>query len=203
MKRGFIFTGMLVLSYIAFGQQIKNRNIELDDLMTLLNVSGYELFCFDIADMLNERYDIVFVTKEYAAGQEIASTNIRAEQINPEDSVEKISFGFLPANNDSTRVMRISVPGIGTFAAPEFKLKGLSMIGLDRKVYRYRTRSFKLGEIKNGEFAPLILFASGWYDEISNVLRFCGEREIDPDMSSEILKDVPHHYVIGVEFIKK
>ena len=29
------------------------------------------------------------------------------------------------------------------------------------------------------------------------VYRFCGEREINPDMSSEILKDVPHYYGFG------
>jgi hypothetical protein len=47
------------------------------------------------------------------------------------------------------------------------------------------------------------LFGSSWYDERFNIYRFCGENEINPDMSSEILKDVPHYYVIGVKFNKK
>ena len=60
-----------------------------------------------------------------------------------------------------------------------------------------------MSEFKENEFIPLILLGSGWFDERFNIFRFCGESEIEPDMSSEILKEVPHHYVLGVIFIKK
>lgn len=33
-------------------------------------------------------------------------------------------------------------------------------------------------------------------------LIICGAKEIDPDMSTDILKDTPHYYVIGVIFTK-
>lgn len=201
MKNFFIAISFLLLfSFNVMGQQVKHKDIELDDIMTLLNISGYELFNFDISDMSGKGYDLVFTTKEYAAGEEVSSTNFRTGRVRAENYVEKISLAFLPPANDSTRVMRINLPDFASFAAPTFKLKGLSMKGFDRKIYRYKIRPFKLGEIKNSEFIPLILFASGWYDDVSNVLRFCVEKAFDPDMSSPSLKKIPHYYVVGINF---
>ena len=229
MKQIFILSCALVLSCAAFCQQIKNKNIELDELFTLLNSSGYELFSYDISEMLNERYDIVFVKKEYSAGKEIESSNLTMVSnkrlltdfpesqwqeaidtgitiIYPETKAiahaEKISFGFSPSDNDSTKFMQINIPELTRMRCP-LKLNGLPMKGSNKKFYSYNTRPFKIGTFKEDLFIPLILFGSSWYDERFNIYRFCGEREIDPDMSSEILKDIPHFYVIGVKFIKK
>ena len=47
-----------------------------------------------------------------------------------------------------------------------------------------------------------VALASFWFDEKYSVIRFCGAKEIDPDMSTEILKDTPHYYVIGVTLTK-
>lgn len=44
-----------------------------------------------------------------------------------------------------------------------------------------------------------MLVGSAWYDPHIEMFRFCGESEIAPDLSSEILSHVPHFYVIGVE----
>ncbi|WP_373151839.1 DUF5041 domain-containing protein, partial [Bacteroides caccae] len=45
----------------------------------------------------------------------------------------------------------------------------------------------------------LILYGSAWLDKQHDIIRFCGEREIDPEMKAEILKDIPHYFVIGIE----
>ena len=73
----------------------------------------------------------------------------------------------------------------------------------DKKHFNYHTRPFIIEAFEVDKFIPLVLFGSSWYDERFNVIRFCGEREIDPDLSSEILKDVPHYYVLGIKFVKK
>jgi len=229
MKKIFIIFCVLVLSCAAFGQQIKKQNVELNDVVTLLGLAGYELFSYDITEMLNERYDMVFVRKEFDAGKEIANLNlstipnkrlltdlpesywqqmIDAGQIIDSKTqaiahAEKITIGFHPHNNDSTKFIRISVPGFVTGMGVSLKMRGLPVKDSAQKVYRYHVLPFKIGTFKEGEFIPLILFGSSWYDEQYNAYRFCGEREIDPDMSSEILKDVPHHYVFGVRFVKK
>ena len=228
MKKIFIISCVLVLSYTVFGQQIKSKNIELEDLVTLLGAAGYALFSYDITEMLNERYDIVFIQKEYEIGKEIATSNRTVVQnkrlltdfpetlwqeiidagriIDPNTQAishaEKFSFGFFPSNNDSTKRMQIDIPGFAR-STSIFKLRGLPVKDSDKLFYSYQTRPFKIKEFKEDEFIPLILFGSVWYDERFNIFRFCGEREIEPDMSSEILKDVPHHYVMGVQFAKK
>ncbi|MDR2680033.1 MAG: DUF5041 domain-containing protein, partial [Tannerella sp.] len=206
-----------------------NKNVEPDDLISLLAATGYELFSYDITEMLNERYDIVFVRKEFEAGKEIQTSNLSAtrnktlmtdfpesewQKIIDEGMIideknraialaEKITFGFYPSGNDSTRIMQIRVPGFMSMGRVSFKLKGLAKKNSDELLFFYHTRPFKMKTFKDDEFIPLILLGSGWYDERFDVFRFCGEREIEPDMSSEILKDVPHYYVIGVKFIKK
>jgi hypothetical protein len=228
---------MLILSYAAFGQQIKNKNVELDDFITLLKASGYELFSYDITEMLNERYDITFVKKEFEAGKEIETSDLNeyplpnkrlltdlpetsrqkaleagVSIIDPETQAiahaEKISFGFYPYDtwvsesiNDSTKFLQISVPNFGS-TRDELKLRGLSTKDSDKKYYSYHTRPFKITAFEEDQFIPLVLFGSSWYDERFDYYRFCGEAEIDPDMSSEILKNVPHYYVIGVKFVK-
>ena len=230
MKKIFIHSCLLLtLSFSAFGQQIKNKNVELDDLITLLGANGYELFNYDVSEMLNERYDIEIIEKEYSAGKEIESSNLTMTPnkrlltdfpesqwqeaidagitiIDPETKaiahVEKISVGFSPSDNDSTKFIQINIPGLTRMRSP-LKLNGLPMKDSDKKFYSYNTRPFKIGTFKEDQFIPLVLFGSSWYDERFNVYRFCGESEIDPDMSSEILKDVPHFYVIGVKFVKK
>jgi hypothetical protein len=230
MKKIFIISCVLVFSCTAFGQQIKNKNVELDELVTLLGASGYELFSYDISEMLKERYDITFVKKEFSAGTEIKSSDLTIVPnkrlltdfpesqwqealdagitiIDPETKAiahaEKISFGFSPSDNDSTKFLQINVPDFMTMGKITFKLKGLAAKDSDKLLFLYHTRPFKLNAFKENEFIPLILLGSSWYDERFNIYRFCGEREINPDMSSEILKNVPHYYVIGVKFSKK
>jgi len=221
---------MFALSCAAFGQQIKDRNVELDDFIALVKASGYELFSYDITEMLHERYNIVFVRKEYEAGREIATSNLNTVPNKtlltdfPESSrqefmdgggriidpktqaiahAEKINFGLYPSDNDSTKFMQIAVPDLMTMSRITFKLRGLARKDSDKAFFSYNTRPFKISEFKEDEFIPLILLGSSWYDERYNVFRFCGEKQIEPDMSSEILKDVPHYYVIGVRFVKK
>ena len=229
MKKIFIHSCLLLtLSLSAFGQQIKNKNVELDDFVTLLGANGYELFSYDVSEMLNERYDIVIIKKEYLAGNEIESSDL-AKMRNktlltdiPESSrqgfidaglvdpitqafskAEKIIFGFYPSGNDSTKLLNINIPNVMGRGQIQFKFRGIIAKDSEKVVYFYHTRPFKIKEFKENEFIPLILLGSGWFDERFNIIRFCGEREIEPDMSSEILKDVPHHYVVGVKFVKK
>lgn len=48
-----------------------------------------------------------------------------------------------------------------------------------------------------------MLVGSAWYDPHIEMFRFCGESEIAPDLSQEIVSHVPHFYVIGVETKKE
>ncbi|WP_336617875.1 DUF5041 domain-containing protein [Bacteroides acidifaciens] len=101
--------------------------------------------------------------------------------------------------NDSTSVCTINVPGAMRGGVP-LKLRPVEKY----HSYVYYPRPFKFQTIKEGEEEhfkiPLILYGSAWLDEKYNIIRFCGEKEIDPEMKAEILKDIPHYYIIGIEF---
>ena len=163
-KKCVITLAMLVISYTVFGQQIKNKNVEFDDLISLLGAAGYELFSYDISEMLNERYDIVVVKKEFSAGKEIASSNLtmlpnkRLLTDFPESSrqqfidagrvidpitqavelVEKISFGLYPSGNDSTKRIQVSVGG-RTLSSSSLKLRGLVQKDSDKLFFLHYT----------------------------------------------------------------
>ena len=228
-KNSVIAFAMFFLSCAAFGQQIKSKSVEFDDLLFLLGTSGYELFIYDITEMLNEKYEIEFIKKEYEAGKEIATSRLTMVQNKrlltdiPESfrqklidegrvidhktqaisHAEKFSFGFYPSGNDTIKRMQLHVPEFTTMPRITFNLRGLVNVNSDKLFFSYHIRPFKMSTFKENEFIPLILLGSSWYDERFNVFRFCGEIEIEPDMSSEILKDVPHHYVLGIKFVKK
>lgn len=133
--------------------------------------------------------------------------DIRDASVDYENGVysraEKITVGFLPCENDSTEVGRLFVENQGS-SGFSLKLKPINHYGVynDDVIYQYKPVPFKTSVFENGKFIPLAAYASFWFDEKYSVIRFCGAKEIDPDMSTEILKDTPHYYVIGVTFTK-
>ena len=114
-------------------------------------------------------------------------------------SSDKISIGFLPVENDSIENFKLTVDNIGTIGS---KLKLRKVFGGHNPEgeYSYGTRPFSIPSFKPNTFIPLALYGSYWYDEQFDIVRFCGENEIDPELKAEILKDSPHYYIIGVIF---
>lgn len=112
---------------------------------------------------------------------------------------EKISVGFIPVKNDSIETVQIDVENIGSV---RFNLNLRSILNEvnNTQVFTYGVKPFKTSSFKPNTFIPLALYGSYWYDDQYKIVRFCGENEIDPDMKAEILKDMPHYYIIGVIF---
>ena len=132
---------------------------------------------------------------------------IKAASVDYENGVysrsEKITVGFLPCENDSTKVGRVFLDNQGNFGF-SLKLKPINHYGTydNQVIYQYRTLPFKPSAFEEGKFIPLAAYTSFWFDAKYNIIRSCGATELDPDMSTEILKDTPHYYVIGVVFKK-
>ncbi|MBO7191874.1 MAG: DUF5041 domain-containing protein [Bacteroidales bacterium] len=132
---------------------------------------------------------------------------IKAASVDYENGVysrsEKITVGFLPCENDSTKVGRVFLDNQGNFGF-SLKLKPINHYGAydNQVIYQYRTLPFKPSAFEEGKFIPLAAYTSFWFDAKYNIIRSCGATELDPDMSTEILKDTPHYYVIGVVFTK-
>jgi hypothetical protein len=96
--------------------------------------------------------------------------------------------------------MQISVPEFTMMPRITFKLRGQPIKDSDKMFFSYHTRPFKIKAFKEDEFIPLILVSSGWYDDRFDIFRSCGQREIEPEMSDEIYKNIPHHYIVGITF---
>lgn len=134
-------------------------------------------------------------------------SEIKAASIDFESGVfsraDKITVGFLPCKNDSTEVGRLFVENQGT-AGFSLKLKPIDHKGTygDDVIYNYNTLPFKASAFAEGKFIPLATYASFWFDERFNIIRFCGAEEVDPDMTTDVLEETPHYFVIGVIFSK-
>lgn len=206
-------------------QVIKRLEASADDYIPLLQSSGYEAFPFDIASLTDGKYYLSFKIREYKAGKVVNEDilggystfvnmcyvsefskedqeNIKPEEMaDPERGIymmsKKIMVGFSPVVNDSIRPIIIDVENMGAQnfllpMSPQYQNND-SING--KKLYNYLARPFKTGEFSTGQFIPLVLLGSMWYDKNFGVHRFCGEAVIDPDMSSKILKYIPHYYL--------
>ena len=52
---------------------------------------------------------------------------------------------------------------------------------------------------EKGKIIPLVLYGSYWYEPQAGGCRFCGDNEIKPDLSSDIMKYIPHYFVLGIK----
>ena len=110
---------------------------------------------------------------------------------------EKITVCFMPSQTDSTAKGRIYVSNMGSIGI-DLKLRAIQTNTQEKPIYKYLSRPFKASSFETGRFIPMVLYCSFWYDTSHNFIRCCGETEIDPEMSADILKDSPHYYVIGM-----
>lgn len=229
MKKILSMAVTLFISMSAFSQSIKPQQATFEDYIPLLNAAGYKAYSFDISDFLDNTYQVEFEIKEYKDGVELKGENIefcfsnrrmikdfpeenqkdileKGLAVDPEKGVyshsDKLTVAFSPNKLDSLKNIHLSLTGIGA-GSRRLILKGLQSPDSDEIFYHYQDRPFKLGEFKEGTFIPLVLYGSFWLDKKYNIFRFCGEKEIDPDLSTEILQYIPHYYIIGVKFVKK
>lgn len=92
----------------------------------------------------------------------------------------------------------IDVYGMGSCSGL-LSMKPVTDPNTGKSFYFYCTRIFKPTDIKKGDFIPLVLFGSYWFDERVGVFRFCGENELSSDLSDNITKNIPFFYLIGVQ----
>ena len=231
--RHFIFillTGM-VFSFNLQAQELKRTEADISDYIPLLNAAGYDVYTFDISSLKDETYDIEFIVREYVGGtlveDPLASQlprhilrNRRMLSDFPEeywDEIiaegpiydldkkiltlsEKISVGFAPAA-DSLKTMNMLLENIGALRRL-LPLKSQTT-SPGKEEYMYDCRPFKVGALRLGEFTPLVALGSYWYDEKYNLFRFCGEDELDSDLSAGMLASSPHYFVLGITVTKR
>ena len=122
----------------------------------------------------------------------------------------KIGIGFTPSQSDTLQNILFRAYGKEPLAQSGSRVV-LRDVRMDneradnesRNFIRYTFREFKEEPFATDTFIPLLMYASFWWDAEHNIYRFCGDSELTRDMSSSLLKDSPHYYIIGVEFNKQ
>ena len=194
MKKTIITALLALVALAGQAQEIRTNEPTLDDYLQLLNAKGYIAYSFDMKDFKGKQYEPVVM--EYANSKE-AKDVLGFSFSFPLG--EKLVIGFAPSSNDSTYIYSFQSVGGGGFNAT-LKLKPVFAPEMPTKqAYRYESRPFELvAPVEMGKFIPLVLFGSYWYEQETGVSRFCGEKQINPDLSSDIIKSIPHFYVFGI-----
>lgn len=230
MKRFFfiLLTGVLFSLHVN-AQELKRTQPDISDYIPLLNAAGYEVFTFDLSSLKDDTYNIEFVIREYVDGVLVTGSpeselryftrNRRMLSDFPEEVQKeiiadghvydldkgilslgkKLSIGFTPSA-DSLKNVSILLENMAELRRA-LPLKPLTVSPFEGQ-YSYGSRPFKIGAIELGEFTPLVMYGSYWYDEEAQVVRFCGEDEIAADLSTKMLSKIPHYYLLGITVTK-
>lgn len=195
MKQAIITTLLALVAITGRAQEIRADEPTLGDYMQLLKAKGYMVYSFDMKEFKDKSFEPVVM--EYIKGEE--AKDVLGFSVSFPIG-EKLVIGFAPSSNDSTYVYSFQSVGGGGFNAT-LKLQPVYAPEMPTKqAYRYESRPFELvSPVETGKVIPLVLFGSYWYEKETGVSRFCGEQFIKPDFSSEIIKSIPHFYVLGIK----
>ena len=213
-----IFACLCIMSSIVGGRELHLKTTSFEDYIPLLENAGFHLESFDISDLADSSYYIQLQIREYEAGKTDFKTNmipyalynrtmasedtiIPAEEMAvPEKGIytlgRKVNIG-LRSVTDSTKAVLMDIPKIGTMPLSLKMRKVHNPDTGDDIMIEYNTRPFKVDSIRINDFTPLVWAGSFWWDDDFKIFRSCGEKEIS-SLSSEIVDNSPHYYVIGI-----
>ena len=195
MKKIIITMLFALVALVGQAQELRTNEPTLDDYLQLLKAQGYIAYSFDMKDFKDKSVEPVIM--EYVDGKEPRDVLGFSFSFPIE---EKLVIGLSPSSNDSTYVYSFQSVGGGGINGT-LKLQPIYAPEMPtEQSYRYESRPFELvSPVETGKFIPLVLFGSFWYEPETGVSRFCGENLIKPDLTSEIVKSIPHFYVLGIK----
>ncbi len=201
--------------------RVKTLEPQMDDVWAVLEAMNIRAYRFDLSEFLNRVYEVKFHINEYQGGELVKSgkqkMNMGKNKVSiiefPEEDRNMFHEYFhLPKGTDTADLIKnASVYIIQSDSTSQvvFHIAGAGRSGTRVKLQKlpsqdrvfYSSRPFKQLPVKqeNSVMIPLLFYGSGWYDAKYNITRFCGENEINPDLTGDIPTHSPHYYVISVE----
>ena len=203
--------------------RISPQEPQVADVLNILEYMDINIHRFDLAPLLKAHYNVSFYVDEYKAGRKqqrvhsfMFGSNIQPINEYPEDQQDEVrkKFGLAPDEDefdyllsatvtvrkteDSLAYIHVNAPRAGMMATRV----QLHPVGPPdgEKWCIYGTRPFRLDAVADADTVevPLVFYGSAWYDEQYQLIRLCGESEIDPQLQADIVKMVPHFYVVGL-----
>ena len=230
MKRILSIAAFALAAWSTLSSQaLKPVKPDFDAYVSLLQADGYDVQSYDLSALSDSTYSFMLIVREYENGKMIHDGYERfiyplrnrnmlsrfseedQKTVKPEDMADaargiyslgtRLNLGLSPLN-DSTLRVSMEIPEIGA-AYQQISLRPQAHPKTGTIQHNYSTRPFTAPVFHSDTFIPLMLVGSAWYDPQIEMFRFCGENEITPDLSQEIVSHVPHFYVIGVETKKE
>lgn len=196
MKR-IVFAVILLFQFIiASAQVIKPLMTEASDYVPMLRDAGFGVYAFDISSLNENAYNVSLVVSEYVNGELVSETESYEVESSLYKNPQKLTLGFSP-KSDSMRNVRLYVDDVRV-AAKTLTLKPMTAPKYEGEVM-YDLLEFELTQIKVNAVTPLILLGSYWYDEPFKTVRFYGDEERTIEVSSPIMKLIPHCYILGIK----
>ena len=199
MNKQTIITVLFALVALAVeGQEIKMNDTSFSDYLPLLNAKGYMAYSFDVSAIKGK--NVTFNVREFVNGKEVEDSPRLLFPYCIQANGDKLVIGFLPSEKDSLALCCHSWENTLSFTS-SLKLKQIYWESENKHIYSYVSKPFELTTpLEKDTFIPLVCYCSFWYDAEDKVTRCCGDNYIKPDLSSDILKYVPHYYVLGIQF---
>lgn len=230
MKRILSIAALALAAWSTLSAQaLKPVKPDFDAYVALLQADGYEVQSYDLSALSDSTYSFMLIVREYENGKMIhdgyerfiyplrsrTMLSLFSEEarktVKPEDMADaargifalgtRLNLGLSPLN-DSTLRVSMEIPEIGA-AYQQISLRQQVHPKTGTVQRNYSNRPFTAPVFHSDKFIPLMFVGAAWYDPQIEMFRFCGENEITPDLSQEIVSHVPHFYVIGVETKKE
>lgn len=230
MKRILSIATLILAAWSALSAQaLKPVKPNFDAYVSLLQGIGYDVQSYDLSALSDSTYSVQLIIREYENGKMIHDGHERflyalrnrmmlnrfseedQKTVKPEDMADaargifalgtRLNLGITPLN-DSTLRVSMEIPEIGA-SYQQLSLRPQKHPKTGTVQHNYNNRPFTAPVFQSGTFIPLMFVGAAWYDPQIEMFRFCGDKEIAPDLSSEIVSHVPHFYVIGVETKKE
>lgn len=197
MKQTIITALLALVALTGRAQQIKVNEPSISDYLPLLEAMGYKAYSFDTKEFKGATAQTVVM--EYVKGQEPREISGFSMSV---DLDEKLIIGFVPSDNDSIARYVFRFDDVRGVSSRLYLKPICDPQHPEEKWYMYNSRPFELtAPIEKGKFIPLVLYGSHWYDADCGACRFCGDNFIKPDFSSDIVKYIPHFFVLGIKIL--
>lgn len=197
MKQTIITALLALVALTGRAQQIKVNEPSISDYLPLLEAMGYKAYSFDTKEFKGATAQTVVM--EYVKGQEPREVSGFSMSV---DLDEKLIIGFVPSDNDSIARYVFRFDDVRGVSSRLYLKPICDPQHPEEKWYMYNSRPFELtAPIEKGKLIPLVLYGSHWYDADCGACRFCGDNFIKPDFSSDIVKYIPHFFVLGIKIL--
>ena len=192
MNKKTIITILLALVTVTGqAQEIKMNEVTINDYIPMLNQKGYQAYSFDVSAIKGR--NVTLNVREFVNGKEVEDSPRLLFPYYFEARGDKLVYGFLPSDNDSTALCYFNWENT-IRSAWGLKLKQIYWESENKYVYSYRSDPFEpTSPLEKETFIPLVYYSSFWYDAEDKVTRCCGS-------ISDITPKSPHYYIMGIKF---